>query len=82
MRRLALAAAIVLSAALAPRLAAAASGDPAIIDNWARMDRCYRESFEKFPDFTKRAEIDRQQYVRKCQVQYSLNTSRPLILRH
>jgi hypothetical protein len=82
MRHLALMTAIVLSVALAPRLAAAASGDPAIIDNWARMDKCYKDSFDKFPDFTKEAEIARQRFVRKCQVQYSLNTSRPLILRH
>jgi hypothetical protein len=82
MRRLALTTAIVLSVALAPRLAAAASGDPAIINNWARMDKCYKDSFEKFPDFTREAEIARQKFVKKCQVQYSVNSSLPLILRH
>ena len=81
MRRLALTTAIVLSVALAPRLAAAASGDPAIIDNWARMDKCYKDSFGKFPDFTKEAEVARQRFVKRCQVQYSVNTARPLILR-
>lgn len=82
MRRLALTVAIVLSVVLAPRLAAAASGDPAIVDNWAHMDKCYRDSFDKFPDYTKEAEIARQRFVRKCQVQHSLGTARPLILRH
>jgi hypothetical protein len=84
MRRLvgsSLAVALILALALVPRGAEAAAGDPQIVDNWANMDRCYKESFMKFPDYTKEAELARQQFVRKCQVRYSLNSSRPLILR-
>jgi hypothetical protein len=72
---------VALILALAPRGAEAAAGDPQIVDNWANMDRCYKESFLKFPDYTKEAELARQQFVRKCQVRYSLNSTRPLILR-
>ncbi|MBV8652032.1 MAG: hypothetical protein JO255_11240 [Alphaproteobacteria bacterium] len=82
MRRLlglGIAAALIL--ALAPRGAEAVTGSPEIVDNWANMDRCYKESFAKFPDFTKEAELARQQFVRRCQVRYSLNSARPLILR-
>jgi hypothetical protein len=82
MRRLGLTIAAVLIVALAPRVASAAAGDPTIIDNWANMDKCYKTSFEKFPDYTKEAEQERQKFVKKCQVQYSLGTSRPLLLRH
>lgn len=81
MRRLGLSVAAALILALAPRVADAGGGDPTIVDNWANMDRCYKLSFEKFPDFTKEAELARQQFVRKCQVRYSLGTARPLILR-
>ena len=73
--------AVALILALAPRSAEAVSGAPEIVDNWSNMDRCYKESFEKFPDFTKEAELARQQFVRKCQVRYSLGAARPLILR-
>jgi putative heme degradation protein len=73
--------AAALIPALAPRAVEAAAGAPEIVDNWANMDRCYKESFAKFPDFTKEAELARQQFVRKCQVRYSLGTSRPLIIR-
>ena len=83
MRHLGLSIAVMLVLALAPpRGAEAASGDPTIINNWANMDRCYKASFEKFPDFTKEAEVERQKFVKKCQVQYSLGTSSPLLLRH
>jgi hypothetical protein len=81
MRRIGLSIAALLILALAPHAADAAAGNPEVIDNWANMDRCYKLSFEKFPDFTKEAELERQKYVRKCQVQYSLGTARPLILR-
>ena len=82
MRHLGLSMAVMLLVALAPHGVRAASGDPTIVDNWANMDRCYKASFEKFPDFTKEAELERQKFVKKCQVQYSLGTSRPLLLRH
>jgi hypothetical protein len=79
--RLGLGIVAVLTLVLAPRTADAAAGYPDITDNWSNMDRCYKASFDKFPDFTKEAELARQKFVRKCQVQYSLGTSRPLILR-
>lgn len=81
MRILAPALVAFLMVMLVPRFADAASGDPAIINNWANMDKCYRQSFAKFPDYTKEAEIERQKFIRKCQVTYSIQTSQPLILR-
>jgi hypothetical protein len=82
LRRLALMIAALSIFGLAPGGAHAAAGDPTIVDNWANMDKCYRQSFEKFPDYTKEAELERQKFVRKCQVQYSIGTYRPLLLRH
>ena len=81
MRHLAPVLAAFLIGVLVPRFADAARGDPSIVDNWANMDRCYRASFDKFPDFTKEAEVERQRFTRKCQVRYSLNSGRPLLLR-
>jgi hypothetical protein len=73
--------AALLIVMLVPQFADAATGDPAIVDNWAYMDKCYRLSFDKFPDYTKEAAIKRRQFVRKCQIEYSIETGRPLILR-
>lgn len=35
---------------------------------WSRDDKCAREAFGKFPDFTREALAKREQFVRRCEI--------------
>ena len=74
-------AAILLALALplaAPSAVVAAGRAPQVEQAWSVLDRCRRQSFEKFPDQTKAGEEQRRRYVKSCQQERSGSTT-PLL---
>jgi hypothetical protein len=70
---------ILLALTLAPAFAMAASSrTPQVEQTWNILDRCRRQSFEKFPDQTKAGEEQRRRYVKSCQLALSGGSTLPL----
>jgi hypothetical protein len=68
MRRLALATVLLLGGAVAltPAPASATTNQRTAQKTWSDSDKCTKQAFEKFPDYTAEETAKRDAFVRRC----------------